>query len=442
VVSGVTFGLPPPSKLIVDVKWPLRDSYSDEAAAADYLFTDPLNGWTLDLVEPSTGRVLSATASLDGKLKTPPILGDTSVTYETTLVYSPPLEFVDGNSQPTAVEVGADVLRLTPPNLDPRNPETPYTAPTILAQLDGALVGADHKNAPAQIVQPALPPAPVYVEFQTALASDGTPVAASIVLRATSIDGITGISTSFSRSVDVGMDGIGAVELLPGHYHVSGAAKAGCSQGSCLGIVEADWVVGTAVDPQTGKQAGKLIEFQPPPPYQGTALVYGGAPAVGATVSLAASPLLIDANVLNVGDGSVAPIPATSAGVVDSNGTFSFAAGDGTYALRVEPDPSTNYGWYVRPAFVLPNDQNALGELDLDLPISYQGTITANTVNGPVAVPQALIRAYAYVKSNGAPAVSAATAVAAVQVAETYSDDMSGNPGAFTLLIPPSLAVP
>ncbi len=436
----VYFSLPTPSKLIVDVTWPLTDAYSDEAAAADGLFADPLNGWTLDLVEPNTGRVLSAEESLGGLLKAPPILGDRSVTYEVTLVYSPPLAIVDGASEPTAT--GNDILRLTPPTSDPHDStgQTAYTAPIILAQLDGALVGADRKSAPAQIVQPSLLPAPVHVEFQTGLASDQTPVAASIFLRATSIDGITGISTSFSRSVEVGMDGVGEVDLLPGHYHVSGAAKAGCSQWSCLGVVEADWVVGKTVDPETGKQAGKLIEFQPPPAYQGQAFVYGGAPAVGATVSLAASPLVIDANVLNVGDGSVASVPASSAGVVDPDGNFTFAAEAGTYVLRVEPDTSTGYGWYVRPSFVLPEDQDALGELDLDLPIFYKGTITANGTNGPVPVPQALIRAYAYVDANGAPATSAATAVAAVQVAETYSEDMSGDPGAFTLLIPPSLA--
>jgi hypothetical protein len=435
VSSGVNFALPAPSKLVVDVKWPLAGSYSDEAAADDPLFVDPLAGWKLDLVEPNTGRVLSAQPLLTGMLKAAPIIGATSVTYETTLVYSPPVEIVEGDSQPAAI--GDAILRLTPPVSDPHDPtgQAPYTAPSILAQLDGAMVGSDRKSAAAQIVQPVLPPAPVHVVFQTGLASDGTPVAASIFLRATAISGITGISTSFSRSVEVGTDGVGEVELLPGRYHVSGAAKAGCSHSACLGIVEADWVVAKT----PAEQAGKLIEFAPPPEYQGQAFVYGGAPAVGATVSLAASPLIIDANVLNVGDGSVAPVPASSAGVVDPQGNFTLAAEAGTYVLRVEPDTSTNYGWYVRPGFTLPDDQDAFGELDLGLPIFYKGTVTANTLNGPIHVPQALIRAYAYVDASGAPAMSAGDAAAAVQVAETYSEDASANPGAFTLLIPPSL---
>lgn len=440
VTSGLTFALPTASKLVVDVKWPLSDAYSDEAAAADALFVDPLAGWTLDLVEPNSGRVLSAEAPLGGLLKAAPIIGDTSVTYEATLVYSAPLAIVDGNPQPTVV--GADVLRLTPPQYDPRGSGNRVTAPVILAQLDGALVAPEGKDVPARIVQPALLPAPVEVEFQTGLASDGTPVPASVFLRATAIDGISGVSTSFARSVDVGTDGVGDVELLPGRYHVSAAAKMSCSQGSCLGTVEADWVVSAATDPLTGKQAGKILQFSPSTGYQGQALVYGGAPAVGASVSLAASPLIIDANVLNVGDGSVAPVPATSSGVVDSDGTFTFAADDGTYVLRVEPDASTGYGWYVRPGFTLPRDQAVLGELDVDLPIFYQGTITAETSAGPIPVPQALIRAYAYVDKYGAPAMTADASVAAVQIAETYSQDQSSTPGAFTLLVPPALAVP
>jgi hypothetical protein len=434
VTSSLDFNMPASSKMKVDVTWALPDVYTDVAAQSDAFFVNPLAGWRLDLVEPKTGRLLSVSEPVDTTLKMPPVNPDTTVTYEVTLAYSPVYDVVKGVYQPTPIS--GDILRLTPPATDPRD-GSPYTAPVFLAQLDGALVDAGGEPAPAHIVQPSILPAPVHVEFQTALAADGSSVPSNVFLRATSIDGIAGLSISFWRSVSVGADGIGAVDLLPGRYHVSATATQACSKAPCLGTVETDWVVGR----QPANQAGKLVEFEPRTTYEGYAYVYRG-PAAGASVNLVASPLIFDTSVLNVGDGAVAPVPQSTSGAVDSSGYFSFAADAGTFDLRVEPDPSTNYGWFVRPGFVLPGDQDALAELDVELPISYKGKVTATTFGGTVPVAGALIRAYAYVKANGTPAVSADEAAAAVQVAETYSDDASGDPGAFTLLIPPSLVTP
>lgn len=445
-VSKTTFtvNLPASSTLDVDVTWPLTEAYSDALAQADPSFADPLAGWTLDLVDPNTGRVLSYEEPVTA-LKMAPVNPDESVTYKVTLVYAP--VYAPGkNGALEPLDIGSDVLRLKPPAYDPRTcpdqacpDQAPYTAPTILAQLDGALVDADGKPAPAQIVQPTLLPAPVHVEFQTALASDGTPVPASVFLRATSLDGVTGLVTSFSRSVDVGTDGVGEVDLLPGHYHVTASAKSGCTIGSCLGNVIGDWVVAQA----PASQAGKLLEFSPPATFSGTALVYGGRPASGASVDLVASSLVIDSNVLNVGDGSAPAVAQSSSGLVGEDGTFTFQADPGTFDLRVRPDPSTGYGWFVQPHLTLPDQApyDDVGELDLDLPISYRGSISALTSNGLVMVPRALIRAYAYMNADGTVS-SKSDAAFAVQVAETYSDDTSGDPGAFQLLIPPAFATP
>ncbi|HTQ02506.1 MAG TPA: hypothetical protein VMI54_01575 [Polyangiaceae bacterium] len=443
VTSNLDYKLPAASRLEVDVTWPLSQPYTDDLAQADPFFADPLAGWTLDLVDSATGRVLSYEEPVDTLLKTQPANPDMSVTYAVTLVYAPVYTVVKNMLEPA--DIGNDVLRLTPPLYDPRTCPTQdctdqplFTAPVVLAQVDGALVTADGKSAPAELVQTGLLPAPVDVEFQTALASDGTPVPATVFLRATSIDGVSGLSTSFSRSVDVGSDGVGDVALLPGHYHVTAAAKSGCLVGSCLGTVEADWVVAQTPSPQ----AGKIVQFSPPNTYGGSALIPDGRPAVGASVNLVASSVIIDTNVLNVGDGAVPPVPRATAGLVEDKGAFSFEADDGTFDLRVQPDPSTGYGWYVHPRFVLPDEQDQLSELDLDFPISYKGTVSAVTAMGTVPVPRALIRAYAYVNADGTLAAKSDSAVAAVQVAETYTDDASGDQGAFSLLVPSALATP
>jgi hypothetical protein len=437
--------LPPHSTLKVDVTWPFAAPYADDLAAADPFFANPLAGWTLDLVDPSTGRVLSTEPCLGSAdtcppgqpfvgPKTAPISMDTSVTYEVTLVYAPVYAPVKGGGlQPT--DVGSEVLRLTPPAT--RN-SLPFTAPTILAQLDGALVAADGSAGPAQIVQSTVLPAPVTVEFQTALASDGTPVAAGVLLTATQIDGIDGLSTAFSRAVQVDTSGLASVDLLPGSYRVIATAKNRCTGDSCLGQAETDWVVAKV----PSSQAGKLIEFSPATNFDGSAWVNGHRPATGATVTAVGSALLVDSNLLNLGDGSVAVTPQATSGLVDSDGSFSFQADAGAFDLRVEPDPSTGYGWFVRPGLNLPADSDELGELDLDLPIVYTGVVTVASNGKQVPIPSALIRAYVYLKPDGTVTSQPVDGAVAVQVAETYSEGEGSDVGAFKLLIPPNLATP
>ena len=434
VSSTLDIKLPAALPLMINVTWPLAAPYEDGAEQADAFLANPLSGWTLDLVDQSSGRVLSTFNKLTAPVS-PPLVGDTSVTYQQTLVYSP--VYTAGKSGPEPVKVGSEIIRLTPPTYDVRfGPDVPYTAPTILAQVDGALVDADGKPAPAQIVQSSALPTPVTVQFQTGL-GDGTPVQAGVLLTAEEIDGISGLSTSFSRTIQVGSDGTASVDLLPGRYRVVASPKSGCSDGACLALVETEWVV-RATPPS---QAGKYIEFEQAQNYDGSAVIAGSGPAAGATVHAAASSLLTDSNVLNVGDAAVAVVPRATSGLVDTDGSFSLQADAGVFDLRVEPDPSTGYGWLVMPRFELPTRGDELNGLQVDLPIVYRGTVSLAANDGPpTPIPKALIRAYAYVK-DGKISTKADGAIA-VQVAETYSEDQTGDVGAFRLLIPRTLALP
>jgi hypothetical protein len=436
VSSILDIKLPAASQLKVNVTWPLAARYQDGAEQSDAFLANPLQDWTLDLVDQSSGRVLSTVKKLTAPVP-PPVVGATSVTYQETLVYSP--VYTPGATTPEPVKVGNEIIRLTPPAYDVRfGPDVPYTAPTILAQLDGALVDSDGKPAPAQLVQTAPLPTPVTVQFQTGL-GDGTPVAAGVLLTAEEIDGIKGLSTSFSRTIQVGADGAGAVDLLPGKYRVVASPKSGCANGTCLGLVETEWVV-RATPPS---QAGKFIQFEQAQTYDGSVLIAGVAPAAGATVHATASALFSDPNVLNVGNAAVAVVPRASSGLVDSDGSFSLQADAGVFDLRVEPDPSTGYGWLVKPGFELParGDELAQTPLELELPIVYRGTVSfAGSDGSNTPIPKALIRAYAYVK-DGKISPKAEGAVA-IQVAEAYSEDQTGDAGAFRLLIPRTLDLP
>jgi hypothetical protein len=438
IASTFDIKLQPASKLTVNITWPLAAPYAQGAEQTNLFLLDPLAGWSLDLIDQNSGQVLSNVQAVSAYL-TPPTAAQTSVTYSVPLAYSPVYDSpTKGVIQP--VNVGSEIIRLTPPAFDPRfQSSVPFTAPTILAQLDGALVDADGKPAPAQIVQDSPLPTPVTVQFQTALAFDGTPVPAGVVLTAENISGITGLSTSFSRTVQVGTDGTGSVDLLPGRYRVVAAPKGGCANGACLALAATEWVV--AGEPPS--QAGKLIEFAQAQLFSGTTRISGRTPVTGATVQALPSALYADSNVLNMGDATVAISPRATSGVVGSDGSFSFEADAGMFDLRVEPDPSTGYGWLVEPGISLPDQSQALDDLSVELPIFYRGTVTGVNQNGAtVPIPKALIRAYVYMKRDGTVLPKAQDGAVAVQVAETYSDDENGDPGAFTLLIPKGISTP
>jgi hypothetical protein len=432
IKSTFTIKLPPPTPLSVNVTWPLAATYQAGAEQVDPFLANPLDGWTLDLIDQASGRTLSTTAKLSDYL-TPPVPGATSVTYSVSLRYSPVYATLNGMTQPTSV--GDEIIRLMPPTNDPRFTDgpVPFTAPTVLAQLDGALVDADGKPAPAQIVLNTPLPPPVTVQFQTAL-GDLTPVPSGVLITAKEIAGITGLSTSFVRSIQVGADGNGTVDLLPGRYRVVAAPKAGCTADGCLALTETEWVVAGA----PASQAGKLIQFVPATLFSGNASINGGGPVTGATVHATASSLVVDQNVLNVGDGSVALVPRASSGLVGSDGSFSFEADSGLFDLRVEPDPSTGYGWLVAPGLGLPSGSDYLSSLGLDLPIIYRGSVTSLSSGSPTPIPRALVRAYAFVNSTGVLATSTDKNPIAMQVAETYADD-AGN---YRLLIPKELQNP
>jgi hypothetical protein len=447
VTSTFNFTLTAPSTLNVNVTWPLAKAYVAGAEMTDKALEDPLLGWTLDLIDQSTGRVLSTAQLLSDPTSgfttlTPPTPGDTSVTYTSIpLVYAHASAPVKGVLTPVAP--GTELLRLTPPVNDPRfsTSNVPYTAPIILAQLDGALVNSDGKPANAQIVQTTSLATPVTVQFQTAL-SDGTPMPAGVLVTAESIDGITGLSTAFSRSIQVGADGTGSVDLLPGRYRVlASPAGGGCTAGSCLALVETEWLVG-ATPPS---QAGKVIEFSQATPYSGSAVVNAtGRAAAGATVHATSSVLTADSNVLNAGDAATAVSPRATSGLVEGDGSFGFEADTGVFDVRVEPDPNTGYGWAVMPGVSLPSQQDALNSLGLDWPVIYRGKASLDSGgDSTTPIPKALIRAYAFLNTkDGTLATEPGDGTVAIEVAETYSDDASGEVGSYRLLVPKSLTKP
>lgn len=412
VLQDVSYKLPPAAELQVRIRWPRRLGPADED-----LDPQMLDGWTVDLIEPALGRAISTTA----KIKNPPTeMGGADWTYDVTLHYAP----IYGEDAEQTTSIADELIRLTPPS--------GVTAPLLYAVVGNAQALNPTDDHAAGIVLSSPLPTPVNVEVQTTLAGQPVAVPANVTLTAKELDGVFGLATGFSRTLEIGMGGLGAVSLLPGKYRVRATPLSACLPTSCLATtVESEWIV--AAEP--AQQGGKTIEFSESARIEGHAYVASTEPAVGATVRAVASPLIVDTSVLNVGDGRSEVLPRATAGVVGSDGGFYFEADNGIYNLRIEPDPTTGFGWLVLPTLTVPTGD--VLRLDLPLPVQYSGRVTVDGGEATVPVPNALVRAYVYVTRDGEFSPKLVDGAVGLQVAETHADE-DGN---FVLLIPRKLGV-
>jgi hypothetical protein len=405
VGSNLDVKLSPGSKLPVQVIWPLAST---------------LAGWVVDLVDANSSRPLS----IPRPVRDEDLLEQATdtQTYGFGLDYAP-IYAPDAKGTLQPQSIGDAVLRLTPP--------ADVTAPVLMAQLSGAQIGDE--PAPAVLRQKDAFPAPVHVELQADLASDGSPVPAVLTLTAEKLSGVGELFTAFSRTVTVDVSGLGAVDLLPGTYRVIATPNVACDPSSCLAQKQMTWVI--AESPSS--QAGRLVEFTEAGELYGRVAVASGDPAVGATVRAVPSTSILDSNIFNNGDATAPFVPRSAFSAVNSDGDFSFKTDPGTFDVRVEPDSGTGFGWFVRPGVVIDADSGGtdLDTIALPLPIAYTGTVTTGTGEAETPIPSALVRAFVYMNSDGKLLSKATDGAVAVQVAETRTD----ADGAYTLLLPPDL---
>jgi len=412
VTGSLDFKLVGPSTLYLHVVWAKGSSPA---------------GWTVDMIDPSTGYAMSVPRVLWGDEFFSETMTET--TYEVKLDYVPTYGPDDkGSLQPLAV--GTSVVRLTPP--------ADVTAPVLLAQLTGAELGADpDETTVAELRQVTPLPEKVTVQFQVELSSNQAPTAASVTLTATELPGFSSLFTSFTRTVVVDELGTAKLDLLPGTYRVVATPAEPCSLVSCLGTTQVTW----AIPASPSLQKGKVLQMFPAIGVAGHAEVASGAPAVGAAVRALASPSILDLNVMNRGDATAEVLPRAAFGQVDAQGDFYFGADSGTYDFRVEPNPDTGFAWLVQPQVPIdaPAGQGLYLSLPrLPLPIVYRGRITNGTGHSQLPVPSALIRAFVYVAPDGKVTQRPTDSSVAVQVAETHSD----SSGDYTLLVPAGITPP
>lgn len=415
-----------------------------------------LEGWTLDVVHPVTGEVISNRVRL-----TESDVVDSAIV--TTLDYSEAEnDFI--------LDSGEELVRLTPPD--------GALGGTVLLQRSGLELLAPGEGAIGDVSDFGQ-----HVNFQSWVWKQGefdAPVAASVEFTALNLDAVDeGVIAAFSRRAEVDERGEVQLELLPGEYRIRVTPPGVDVQD--LGLLagyESTLTVWPNVDGQSA-QAGHVIEVPPAISLTGAVVTDVGArPVGGVEVRATASdpnraPCLLDANdarcdrqratVLRDALGEDAFVPRTRAAVSAGNGEFRIDGldcgqcrpGSGArFDVTARPPAASGLAWHPISALDLHSD-GPVGTFRLPVPVAipmrltYGGTL-GDPLNPPRQLSGALVRVFAVVDDAARvvrdadgllPCVSMPTPTgepclqSLIQLAELRSDDR----GELLLLLPPHL---
>jgi hypothetical protein len=365
-----------------------------------------LEGWTLDLLDPVSGRALSTANELTGHT-----VVDGIAEYVAEVRYSSVLD--------DPAIAGVELVRLAPPE--------GVVAPAVLMERASLELFAD-----AAVIN-HLVPLPTPIQLEGRVETEGAePAPATVTLVATALDDLPqGTLASYQRTVETDDEGRFLVELLPGSYRVLAVPPIETG----LAVFDAPWQV--AAEPAF--QAGRTIELVDSSRLVGSVLSPAGRAVAGASVLAVSSPSNANVGVLQGALGEAPFVPRATTVASDEHGEFELLADPPWVDVSVRPDASTGFAWMVRPnvRVLVPENVN-LGDMVLPLPLAYRGTVT---VLGGIPLPGALIRAYILLGPDGYTSSRDDTdnpAEAVAQVAEARADER----GQFELLVPRSLWEP
>jgi hypothetical protein len=449
---------PLPTELSIDVPWPST--------------APPLEGWTVDIVHPITGQLLSDRQILHDA----PGTTESGVGYHATLRYSAITQ--EGSLQP-----GRELVRLSPPK--------GTIGPVVQLELAGLL---QIFSSTRKAVIPGLVPFPAPVALDWWMWRDGdVGVPGTVTFTATRLDAIpAGIFASFSTTATVGEDGRVQAVVLPGDYRVratplTGRGYAATDLAFSVPCVHERAAPSRCVpgDPSLApaKQAGTVIRVPPAATLTGevvspvggrrldTAAVQVLPASIGVrscaqggdAATCAAEPL----GVIDVSLAEDAFVPRPLGGVV-SAGRFTLAGvdcggctpGESAFVdFSVRPSGQSRLPWFVKPGLSVAGD-TSLGRLTVPLPILRRGSVQVPVpLKEAVPVPGALIRVYvvrnalgeAIADPAGLPSCASGTGSSArgaecirsvLQVAETRAsgaDSAGAKGGSFELVLPSRL---
>lgn len=413
----------------------------DVAVVASEGFQD----WTVDLIHPVTGQVLSTREPLQ--------LSAEASEYRASIHYS----LVTGTDY---APTGQELVRLTPPQ--------GTQAPVVLMSRAGLEV-----FTPGQARIENLEPFGSFVDFEVSVVEKGSdaPVLGTVTFSATKLLGVAdGIFTSLEVTAEIDIQGTAHARLLPGEYRVrtTPVPDSGYSASqTTLAVSSSD------SEPQRVEVPG-AVELR------------GRLGLPGGVESLIGTEVFVDptavADDCDAGDATSCGqrfdpvlsralaedpfLPRQAVGLVDEDARFAIEevdcgaceTGNGAlFDVSLRPPQSSRLPWYVKTPVAVAADLD-LGVLSMGYPVIHQGQLRVTDASCPspesCVLPGALVSAYVLIDDAGevvtdpaalprcttiasdAEALGATRcARAALKVAETRADDT----GHFELLLPGAL---
>lgn len=384
--------LPVPQKLGVTVKFPG--------------LIDALHGWTLDVVDRDTGRLLSNSAALS----TPTIESASGgLSYQAELAFSP-VERGDDDAMPAT-----ELVRLSPPDT--------ITAPTIYVERSVVELFQDGEGVIDQLT--ALP-TPVTYAGRVTEAGTTTGAKANVTLIATQLQHVSaGTIAAFVRTVESDEAGVFEADLLPGTYAVR-------IEPASDTLAQATTTI--TVSGLGEMQAGKALEVSERTRFGGRMVSFNGELLAYTAVQASPAPKLTTANVLSLARGEYPVYPRTESESSEEDGIFGLLLDSGEFRLVARPEVTTGLPWYVQLGVLVEGPEVWASDLYVSVPIVAEGSIRSADVG---AVPGSLVRAYALLAGSD-PTADPDLATAVVGIGEARVDSES----AFQLLLPSTIARP
>ena len=351
-----------------------------------------LTDWTISLIEPGLGRLISTKRKLN-------------------------------DSNPTNFQLRFQPLDGISPLVEIAPPEG-VIAPTVLWDLSVLDLDGDGQVHPDLS---KLDLTTVHVRGRVVGPSVEPIAGASVKLRTTQITGaMQGLSARYETSLVTGDDGAIDVSLLPGTYQVL-VTPPGTTG---LAIAVAEWIIPRS----PAEQAGRSVELLPLSALEGTlvdpvrALPLENI-TVGVIPSFTSPKSFLDRSV-----GPIAITPRAASGVTTADGMFSMPVDPGLVDFTARPSTEAGYPWIVRARVDVPTD--SLGTMAPTFPVPIAGRVV--DPDG-YAVQRAQIRVFALLDPTEPGGISRDLSPKGGQSALQIAEGRTNDTGHFELLLPSGL---
>ena len=346
-----------------------------------------LDGWTVWLVEPTQGKVISTTRKLNHGATT-----NFRIRYQTAADRSP-------------------LVQIIPPK--------EMVAPVVTWDLSVLDLDADG------VVDPDLSSLDLATVQVTASVVDSgfEPVAsASVRLRSTALLGASlGLNARYDTLATTDADGMINLPLLPGTYQVDVVPP----DYTDLSITQAVWTVGRS----PAFQAGRTIEVERKQTIQGS-VKDPIDNRVFEEIAISVSPSLMRSTSYYERLFELPSVlPRATSSITGAQGVFVVGVDPGIVDIIAQPSESSKFPWMLHANVGVPRDP--MGEMHISYPVLLAGTLRDPTDGYPVQ--QAKLRVFAVTNpgsSSSLPPQVDATAVHLIAQGRTDKN------GAFTLLLP------